>query len=82
MLSDELEALAADAIKLFGVSLKTGGLVRKLRRLAGDARTLEQAAHLMVARELLPPEARAGVVNLEHARNQKRLTIMAARGKK
>lgn len=80
MLSDELEALAADTIKLFGVSLVAGAYVRKLKRLAKEARQLEQ--HLKVGSITILPADRQNVESLDHARRQKQLTKLAERGKK
>jgi hypothetical protein len=81
MLSDELELLAADVIAVLGVSLVTGGIVRKLKRLAGDARRLEAQLPGPVAIEIIratpaaaPP---SNVTSIEHARLQKRVTKLA-----
>lgn len=77
MLSDELEALSADVITLFGVSLKTGAIVRKLRRFAKEARELEGCVpHIAGALAMRHGHA-PNVTNLEHARRQKRLGSLA-----
>ncbi|HEY1503211.1 MAG TPA: hypothetical protein VGF92_02865 [Stellaceae bacterium] len=81
-ISDELEATAGDVIKLLGTTLVASALVRKLRRLAGDVRKLEQHTHVVLYDEQAEAPAADNVASLDHARRQKKITQLAERGSK
>ena len=83
MLSDELELLAGDVLNVFGVSLKTGGVVGKLRRLAGYARKLEASvSQPPVDVDAVARDSDGTIVSFEHAQKQRLLADMAERGSK